>query len=776
MRANIFIEVELAGEGNGWTTLEDVIMPVPVQWKYGIFGHGIHDRVAGSGTLAFALDNSGSNSQGALGLYTPGHANVLAGWGMGIGIRLRVEYSDLAPYFKWRGVIDSIKPMPGTQRDRRVFVTAVDFMDDLARASVRGLPVQLNQRSDQLFETIIDAMPRQPPATEVGYGMEQYPYALDGSRQEGLSVMSEMQKLANSEVGFVYVKGDGTQGGTLTFEDRRRRGVVTDPVASFTSFNELSAARKRDDVINRVLVRVHPRRVDLAGDATTPDEIAGLTLWLRADDLVDALGDGGRVTEWQDQSGNGNDFVQPSGTDRPTLRTGIFNGHAAVEFDGSDDVLTGGAISTLITASDGTIFMVLKLLSFPGGVRTALGVLQATQRVRMAFTTSGTVFSALNNDGTNDATTIAGLTLGDDLITMWQHGGGTLYASVNDTRDASRSSTASGDTSNVGGTMLIGADGDGNSLGAWLHCQIAEVITYNVSLSEADRKDVESYLSEKYDIAVPYTLTGIGAIGTVVFTLEHVPAIVQGSSLEFTALYKDNAQKKARVGSTAQADPEATTDYLFNTAEDGSGTDITSQLTVVADFSGNSAVVTVTNNGPLDGFLTFFQLRGLGVYDEAEVIYEAEDTALQAEYGENVRTFDMPYQSDPDVARNTAFYLLALNKSELTVPDRVGFIASGSDSFMRQAILREISDRIHITDPLTAIDGDFFINGIEMSVTPEGVLNCAWTIVPADTDLYWILDSPTQSQLGETTKLAYGQFNRFWILGIAAMGTDTRLN
>jgi len=766
---SIIIEAELAGSGNGWTTLEDVIQPIPIDFKYGIDGHRPHDRVAGPGTLSFALDNSEYNSQGAIGLYSPGHANVLSGWGLGTELRVRLEYVNVASYFKWRGTVDSIKPLPGTGRDRRVFVTCVDWMDETLRATLRGVGVQINQRSDQLFQTIVDNIVKQPAATQIGFGMEQYAYALDQARDFGVSVLSEFQKLASSELGFIFLKGDALQGGTLVFEDRRARAISVTPVATFTSVNVLDADRARGDIINRVQVKTHPRRVDALVGGSDPSTISGLTLWMIADDL--ALIDGAAVSVWPNDRGSGaGTFDQGTGSAKPVYKTGIVNGHSVVRFDGTGDFLLGSlALSAYFTDSASTMFVVAKKDNVD--VEYMFGGNNATPQISLGASSAGVI--AGNNDGSADTATEPGDPVAGFFIATWMHDSGQIRAGFSDTRDASLTSVASGNTTALTHISIVGGTSGAASL--W-DGDIAEILIWNVALSQSDRQSVESYLALKYGITLPYTPVGAGVPGTAVFNLEDTPFIARNTDFTILCPYKDPDQKKARIGSIAQLVPEPTTDYLFNSEEDGTGTDLTAQLEVTASFGGNTADVSIVNNGPSDGYLTFLQIRGLGIYDEAEVVLEAEDTASQAQVGEHVLNFDMPYQSDPNVARDAAFYLLEQNKTQFTVPTKIGFIASGSDAFMRQAILREPSDRISIVDPMTAIDGDFFINGIHLSVDSEGVLRCEWTLVPADLSLYWVLDSPTQSQLGETTKLAYGLFNRYWLLGIAGLGSDTRLS
>lgn len=75
------------------------------------------------------------------------------------------------------------------------------------------------------------------------------------------------------------------------------------------------------------------------GGVTVPPEIGitGLQFWHRSDLGIASVGSS--VTSWADQSGNGNDALAPSTTQRPVLMPNTLNGHPILQFDGMDDVL-----------------------------------------------------------------------------------------------------------------------------------------------------------------------------------------------------------------------------------------------------------------------------------------------------------------------------------------------------------------------------------------------------------------------------------------------------
>lgn len=264
----IAVALELSGAGMGWTDVStDVRLGDGLRIEYGIRGNTALDRVASTGHCSFVLNNMATNSGAKLGYYSPNNANCRSGFGLGIGVRVGFTYSGTT-YYKFRGVLDSITPEPGLARERRVFCVATDWMDEAARWKLTQIATQVGQRSDQVFSTIVAAIPSQPAAQSVATGLSTFPYALDTSRDESMTAMSEFQRVACSEPGYIYVKGDTMQGGTVVFENRQTRLTnTTNAVTLSDTMLSLDATRSRSDVLNKAQVTVHPRQVDAA--ATT---------------------------------------------------------------------------------------------------------------------------------------------------------------------------------------------------------------------------------------------------------------------------------------------------------------------------------------------------------------------------------------------------------------------------------------------------------------------------------------------------------------------------
>ena len=296
---SVVLEFELAGDGGGWTDLSaDVQLGVqPIVFEYGIRGGGPLDRVASIGTMTWSMNNSTRNSSGLLGRYTPGHANCLANWKLGIAVRLKIVYGGVT-YYKFRGSIISMQPDAGITRRRAVQCVAHDWMDDASLCLVKDTQIQLNQRSDELVDTVVtQCVGRQPAATSYATGQSTFAYAMDNMRDERTLALRALTDIILAEVGYLYVKGDTAQGGTLKFEDRHARPLAANAATFSSTMFDIVAVRSREDIFNHIFAIVHPRKVDAAAttviyslaDTTSevpsllPGETKSLTVLFRGD-------------------------------------------------------------------------------------------------------------------------------------------------------------------------------------------------------------------------------------------------------------------------------------------------------------------------------------------------------------------------------------------------------------------------------------------------------------------------------------------------------------
>lgn len=99
--------------------------------------------------------------------------------------------------------------------------------------------------------------------------------------------------------------------------------------------------------------------------------------------------------------------------------------------------------------------------------------------------------------------------------------------------------------------------------------------------------------------------------------------------------------------------PVATTDFLVNTAADGSGTNLTASCTVALTDFGDTAKLVITNTSGSTGFITFLRIRGDAIYEPnvSEVTYPSDLTTITSP---RELIFDLLWQQDVNVAVDIA--------------------------------------------------------------------------------------------------------------------------
>jgi hypothetical protein len=253
--------------------------------------------------------------------------------------------------------------------------------------------------------------------------------------------------------------------------------------------------------------------------APPPISTAGLRLWLKADAGVTL--DGSTVREWMDQSGNGNDAIQLDAERQPRLLENVLNGKPVLRFDGADDRLglTGSERMSHIS-----LFMVLKIDSGATGPNPhypiILGDVPGDGRVyyvlmQNEFTgySSDTIYlgAGLNSLVFAVATDCAALgqwksfsILTDGALWKTTLRVNNVDATMIPARNNMMMSVPLGNPGGTGAGGLGGNDVARITPGRVVaKCDIAEVIVYNVVISDSLRSCVERYLGSKYQLPYP---------------------------------------------------------------------------------------------------------------------------------------------------------------------------------------------------------------------------------------------------------------------------------
>ena len=235
----------------------------------------------------------------------------------------------------------------------------------------------------------------------------------------------------------------------------------------------------------------------VGGVATNP-VTANLLYDLDASNAANyTVGSGGNVTQWNDISGNGNNFIVASGATGPTVLaagSGI-NGLGALHFNGTQQLVLPNA------TSPETVFIIDRVTNYNGNLDGIWGQTGTDPNTQYDFGIReyGSGFwqyaSGNGNDYVNPST--GSMYINGVQVASTANGAYTLDAAQ--LLEASNASPGSWEETGLGeyGTIYAG--------GRYFTGDIGEVMAYNSVLSASDMQLVQSYLMSKW--------LGIGSAG-----------------------------------------------------------------------------------------------------------------------------------------------------------------------------------------------------------------------------------------------------------------------
>jgi len=214
------------------------------------------------------------------------------------------------------------------------------------------------------------------------------------------------------------------------------------------------------------------------GVSTPPVLSDGSTvLWVDSQENITKNGSD-LVSLWGDKSGNGNDLVQATETNKPTWNA---NG---ILFDGVDNFMKAAAF-TLVQPE--FIYIVFKQITWTGGEYIFDG---NTASSGLLFQSGGTP-NLIASGGTNSSKD--DLTLDTYGIARVKFNGASSTFQINEETQI----TGNFGANNMGG-FTLGARGDG-AVG-YGNIEVKEVIIRNVADSAQDEGTIYNYLADKYSI------------------------------------------------------------------------------------------------------------------------------------------------------------------------------------------------------------------------------------------------------------------------------------
>jgi len=243
----------------------------------------------------------------------------------------------------------------------------------------------------------------------------------------------------------------------------------------------------------------------------------------------------------------------------------------------------------------------------------------------------------------------------------------------------------------------------------------------------------------------------------VLFSLNQPMQLAVGQPVDVLGTWTDPTNPDVRVGAVSLVSLVSGTDYVANSAQDGSGIDLTAALTVAVGLSGNATAFTVTLGGSTPGWLTKLQQRGRALLDYGDVQAMQKDQGSIDRFGLNPLNVDMPYQADPNFGIEVGQYIIFTRAQPLTQVEAFRRVIGMKNSpELARSLAREVSDRIGITEPVTGVQKSFFIERISETIYATHV-ETEWTLsLPIDGRQFWQLEVVGRGELDINTRLGFG--------------------
>ena len=286
------------------------------------------------------------------------------------------------------------------------------------------------------------------------------------------------------------------------------------------------------------------------------------------------------------------------------------------------------------------------------------------------------------------------------------------------------------------------------------------VFTFNETMSGlSTAANVDELVNNVRTIINPRTIDS--AATTVIASTTGTPLSVgAGNTITIYLEYRDPSDTQTLIGGTAVVNATATTDYLGNAAADGSGANLTSDLTITTTAYASTAKLVIENTGTATIHLVnasgvaFLQLRGKGIYQRSQQSFEAVSAQP---YGDKMLSINLPYQSSTDNAQSYALVVEENYNDQASAQlESISFYANDSDDLLQQALEREPGDIISITESTVGASAlDMVIQSVTLSVSAGPWVTVTYGLAPTTLFAMWLLGTTGRSELDESTVLGW---------------------
>lgn len=233
-----------------------------------------------------------------------------------------------------------------------------------------------------------------------------------------------------------------------------------------------------------------------AGATFAPTDIAGLQLWLDANDTATITDAGaGAVSQWNDKSGNLNHATQSISGRRPVTGTQTINSKNTIYFDGTDYLALPSALYS-IPAGANTVFIVTTSEELtPAILASRILSGKVTTNTNFGAITSPNAGTVQYRNSTSANTTAYATTLDVNPHIFGGYRSGTTQQPFYDGQRSGNTSAANQTLTE----LTIGWDVS-ITAGQGMIGKFAEIVIYNASLTDSEKNQLGAYFATKWGV------------------------------------------------------------------------------------------------------------------------------------------------------------------------------------------------------------------------------------------------------------------------------------
>lgn len=268
----------------------------------------------------------------------------------------------------------------------------------------------------------------------------------------------------------------------------------------------------------------------------------------------------------------------------------------------------------------------------------------------------------------------------------------------------------------------------------------------------------------------------IDASDVVLYALTGSPPLIPASTtVNIEGAFRDPNNTLRAIGAVSTVALASGTDYAGNSAEDGSGTDLTASLSITPTVNASRVVFAVQNTSGTPVYLvnaagaTKLQIRGKGVYDLAPRTFETSSGN-----GDRPISIDLPYSDQDGVTQQIGTFIrsqyedLSAQINSVTLKP-IKFGSSADTTRFLQALTRDVGDVVTLSETVTGMSAVLgMILSCEMEVRNGGVLTTTWGLAPVID-----VDPPNPPTNLAASIVSDVRISLSWTMGSGASGAQT---